>query len=466
MPIRALLALLGALLMAGGLTAYGVTQRPVDREAAPDRRAETAPQAGAVIAEQAPPAKPGAVPAEQTTAPTAPAPADEAAPSTPGEGGAAPAPQRSASQDAVANPVAKANPTPPAGAKPSEILKPTFDVVRVEPTGDAVVAGQGAPGATVELLRNGQSFARAVADVGGQWAIVPPRLPPGAAELALRVTTPDGRTVISAQVVSVEVPSRPGDPVLVVLNSPDTPSKVLSGVSLVKAAATPATGATTAGTATTAAASAGPRADARIVTVEADQSGRFFVSGTAQPGAEIRIYLNDAPVAKVKAAGDGRFGLAVEHGVVAGTYRVRADDIDAKTGKVLTRAEVPFTMQAGQVVAGAPRAVVVAQGGPAASAQPGGATDASAIGAGSVGEAAGATTPAGQAPASSTSVAVVPEIKTVTIAQGDNLWRLSRKIYGRGTRYTVIYGANTTQIRDPGKIFPGQIFVLPSSEKS
>jgi nucleoid-associated protein YgaU len=64
----------------------------------------------------------------------------------------------------------------------------------------------------------------------------------------------------------------------------------------------------------------------------------------------------------------------------------------------------------------------------------------------------------------SPSVAVIPEIKTVTVVRGDNLWRISRKTYGRGTRYTVIYGANTEQIRNPHLIYPGQIFVTPEDK--
>ena len=63
----------------------------------------------------------------------------------------------------------------------------------------------------------------------------------------------------------------------------------------------------------------------------------------------------------------------------------------------------------------------------------------------------------------SPSVAVIPEIKTVIVARGDNLWRISRKTYGRGTRYTIIYGANSEQIRNPHLIYPGQIFVTPEA---
>ena len=55
----------------------------------------------------------------------------------------------------------------------------------------------------------------------------------------------------------------------------------------------------------------------------------------------------------------------------------------------------------------------------------------------------------------------VPEISTARITRGDSLWQISRRTYGKGNRYTVIYDANQEQIRDPDLIYPGQIFVLP-----
>jgi nucleoid-associated protein YgaU len=56
---------------------------------------------------------------------------------------------------------------------------------------------------------------------------------------------------------------------------------------------------------------------------------------------------------------------------------------------------------------------------------------------------------------------LIPEINTASVSRGDNLWRISRRVYGRGVRYTVIYSANQDQIRSPRLIYPGQVFVLP-----
>ena len=49
----------------------------------------------------------------------------------------------------------------------------------------------------------------------------------------------------------------------------------------------------------------------------------------------------------------------------------------------------------------------------------------------------------------------------VIIRRGDTLWRISRRVYGRGVRYTTIYLANQNQIRDPDRIWPGQVFDVP-----
>ena len=50
---------------------------------------------------------------------------------------------------------------------------------------------------------------------------------------------------------------------------------------------------------------------------------------------------------------------------------------------------------------------------------------------------------------------------SVIIRRGDTLWQISRRIYGKGVRYTTIYLANEDQITDPDRIIPGQIFGVP-----
>jgi nucleoid-associated protein YgaU len=54
-----------------------------------------------------------------------------------------------------------------------------------------------------------------------------------------------------------------------------------------------------------------------------------------------------------------------------------------------------------------------------------------------------------------------PVDSSVIIRRGDTLWQISRRVYGRGIKYTTIYQANEDQIKNPHKIWPGQVFALP-----
>jgi nucleoid-associated protein YgaU len=51
----------------------------------------------------------------------------------------------------------------------------------------------------------------------------------------------------------------------------------------------------------------------------------------------------------------------------------------------------------------------------------------------------------------------------VIIRRGDTLWQISRRTYGQGVRYTTIYLANRSQIQDPDRIQPGQVFSVPDT---
>src|SRR5690606_3878981 len=113
--------------------------------------------------------------------------------------------------------------TPAAGAVPSAV--PTFDVVRVEPDGQAVIAGQAEAGSRVELLDGQAVVASGEANSRGEWALVLDEpLTPGTHDLAVRTTSPDkALQMLSDQRVAVSVPEdKAGEP-LVVVNVPDRP---------------------------------------------------------------------------------------------------------------------------------------------------------------------------------------------------------------------------------------------------
>jgi LysM repeat protein len=53
----------------------------------------------------------------------------------------------------------------------------------------------------------------------------------------------------------------------------------------------------------------------------------------------------------------------------------------------------------------------------------------------------------------------------VIIRRNDTLWRISRRVYGHGVRYSTIYLANQDQISDPDRIWPGQVFKVPEKSR-
>jgi nucleoid-associated protein YgaU len=420
-------------------------------------------------------------------------------PAVPGQ-----AQQEAATEPNGALPQAEPPPAQPLQTTAPDI--PVFDTVRVEPSGDTVVAGHGTPEAKIALMAGDKVIAEVDADGAGNFVMVPPPLAPGDYLLALRSTGKNAATIDSHQNITVSVPPKGQKNVVVALAEPGKPSVILTDTAKPEPpAASPAR-----------AAPAQP--EVAFKTAEVDNGG-FYASGTATPGADLRIYLNGTNLAEVTAGSDGHWSLTVGKGVAPGRYAVRADVLD-ESGKVLARAEVPFDVPVSVAEADAPAAKPAQTATPAAppqsapppgapapqmsaSSQPApsqstGAPETSAAEAPAPGapppqtsassepapsQSAGAPETSAAAPASAgrpakqsgneevaatpslptpnAHDAVVPQIETTTVARGDSLWRISRKVFGHGIRYTLIYEANADQIRDPSLIYPGQIFVLP-----
>lgn len=459
-------------------------------------------------------------------------------------------------------PKTQARPREEPGAKsetrPAAETAPSLDIVRVEPSGEAVLAGRGAPKAAIEVLRDNQPIARVTADESGQFAVVPPApLPTGNSEITLRAVTPDGKATPGRESVVVVIAKERDAKPLVAVSEPDKPTRVLSQPEEPKQAAAgpkpakPEAKAPQREAALPNAAKPGAKpgtkpdapgaseAPVKIVSVDAQDGGRLFVSGQATAWTSLRLYLNDTLVASGRSGADGRIGFTIGRGVKPGGYQIRIDQVESESGKVRNRAQVAFTFptqfaakepakQAGREPGkqGAPPELQVPDK-PAAGAKPVAelpapkppAKPSSEIGtapekpakepakeparekmaekpapekpaptASSPGprpkaetmvadKPAPATPEPGKrraaAPAQSAAPAepvdqpgsvFVPEISTAKITRGDNLWFISRRTYGDGRRYTVIYDANQEQIRDPDLIYPGQIFVLPKDE--
>ncbi len=203
----------------------------------------------------------------------------------------------------------------PSGDAASEatvsLLKPAFDAVNVEPTGEAVIAGRAAPNAKVELRDDGKTVAQATADASGEFVIIPPALAPGDHSLSLAAGA-GAAAMETSRAVAVSVPQ------------PEVKAASASTAASAPAAA-PAPSPPPTLALRTLATPAPAVSRVAIRSVEADASGGLIAKGSAGPNATVRFYLNGSNVADAKTESDGRWSLTIKNGMTPGGYMMRAD---------------------------------------------------------------------------------------------------------------------------------------------
>jgi nucleoid-associated protein YgaU len=329
---------------------------------------------------------------------------------------------------AALTPPPAASAAAPADKSPTQAatspFEPTFDVVNVDKSGEAVIAGRAAPNAKVELRDAGKTIGEATADAVGQFVIIPPALAPGDHSLSLSASTNNAQPETS-KTVAVSVPAPEGKAVA----TTSAPTNV-----------TPAPPAPAMQTVATPPLIAGSLV--AIQAVEADAAGGLIAKGSAEPNATVRLYLNQADVADAKTQSDGRWSLTIKHGMTPGGYVMHADVINPGGAAVVGSANTPFVYPA---ALGPAAAAPV----PAPSTAP---------------TAASASAEQSSAPSPSPADPVIESVQTKLVATGHTLWALSQSYYGDPTRYPAIYEANRAQIHNPNVIFPGQVFVVPKPD--
>ncbi len=143
--------------------------------------------------------------------------------------------------------------------------------------------------------------------------------------------------------------------------------------------------------------------------VDYDATGNVVIGGRAEPGSILQVYLDNRLVGTTLAERTGRWNVRPERSVGEGLHTLRVDQV-RQTGEVMERVESPFSR-----------------------AEP---------------------------------VTALPGQTVVIVQPGNSLWRIARRSYGDGLRYSVLYQANRSQIADPDLIYPGQVFVVPKIVKN
>ncbi len=433
-----------------------------------------------------------AVPAEQPSAPTvveaAPAPAPEITP-----------PEETATAPVEVTPVAP--------------IPPTFDVVRVEADGSAIIAGLAAAGAEVFVYLGEDEIAKTDADSTGNFvalATIAPSAAPQVVSLVMRadgVDTPSDATVIIApQPVAVaEAPETPtvDTPAEAAIEAigikltgtaqtggNDLPEETVEVQASTPAAAEPAAPTVEAGEPAPVAVEAPdvvteavpeptgvPTTDAvptvliadndgvRIVqgaeevapseiTIDAisyGDNGDAILTGRGDADAVARVYLNNAITGETAVDPSGDWSLALTD-VAAGIYTLRVDQIDG-TGAVTSRFETPFKREDPVLVAAAAAPEPASIKEEIETPTPVVDTPPTPAPTEPVAEAVTETT----APA-----APAPRVTAVTVQPGFTLWKIAKDAYGQGDLYVQVFDANKDAIKNPDLIYPGQVFEVPN----
>ena len=179
-------------------------------------------------------------------------------------------------------------------------------------------------------------------------------------------------------------------------------------------------------------AEAAPRAlDPSKVTIKAAEAeaGTLYVAGDAPPGTLVRVYANEQFVGQTRTGQEGTWLIEAAREVPIGEVVFRVEAVPESDETPVVQASAPFMRYADGVVL---EPVVSAS----ASEQ------------------------------SLVSEASLPRPTYVIIRRGDSLWRIARRNYGRGVKYEAIFAANRDSIDNPHWIFPGQVFIIPTRDRS
>lgn len=215
----------------------------------------------------------------------------------------------------------EAAPSEPAKEDADEALTPSlpsFDIVRVDRTGYAVIAGRAAPGAKVTIYANENPLAETTAGADGSWAIsTETPLDAGSVELSLEMTSEDGGTIRSDQTIIIYVPQREGDRPLVLRTTPGGATEVLQeprddGVGM------------------------GPLS---LETIDYDEQGAVIFAGKAEAGRVVQLFANGQFVGQTTASAEGRWRMTAT--MPPGVYTLHVIQLD-ENGRPAFAIELPF----------------------------------------------------------------------------------------------------------------------------
>ena len=206
---------------------------------------------------------------------------------------------------------------------------PSFDVVRVDPSGRTVMAGRAAPLTEIEVRVGDEVIDRVTTTARGEWVSTPiDPLAAGDRELSLTALGDNDERVESSQIVVVSVPETAPDqpeeqPVAVIVDKDQGgQGRILQAPDRLESK------------------DDGGRLALKLV--DYDDQGALKLSGEAPAGVPVRVYIDNEPVALVIGDSKGYWITTLAQDLPGGDYTLRLDQLGLK-GQTIARLETPFT---------------------------------------------------------------------------------------------------------------------------
>ena len=212
---------------------------------------------------------------------------------------------------------------------------PGFDVVRVHPTGDAVMAGRAAPGSTVVIWDGETHLGEVAADSRGEWVFLPDTpLAAGSHRLRLEIHALGEPSVIADDEVLIIVP-RPGEDIS---GRPSEGGEQPLAMRMSRATGQPVG-------ILQRPADGGMEAGVSIDAVDYDARGKTQVFGRGAPGAALRLYADKRLLGETSVGKDGSWRVVVTDPLPAGRYGFRVEQL-GEGDRVTARDAILFTAAA------------------------------------------------------------------------------------------------------------------------
>ena len=292
------------------------------------------------------------------------------------------------------------------GEKAANDNLPRFDVAEVDELGNGVFSGRAFRNVRVWLKKlDGSVVGETVSLEDGSFTILTNTpLPEGESVLALVAEEiPGGEIKVASE--RLVISRFPGGPALIVAqkDTADTVSRILQEPVTRKPFDTAQKSEDNASVSKSNASKESAEGKLlKIKIIDYDEKGRLAISGKAKPGSKISIEVNGRTIGSTNTDDQGQWSLTTIEGMADGANKIVAK---ASLGDEYSTTSMPF----------APDELVQK----------------------------------------------FPKGRLVVVQPGNSLWRIARRTYGSGFRYTVIFAANRDQVTNPDLIYPGQVLHTP-----